>query len=315
MTTGKEITTFGQTTIQTSFDLDPIISLVLDGLTSEHSKRAYGRALTDFLTWWADQGRPAMSKAVIQRYKTKLQAAGLAPSTINQRLSAIRQLVYEAIDNGLADPNLAAGIARIKGVVSGGQRLGNWLTKEQAQELLDAPNTKTVKGLRDRAILAVLLGAGLRRSECANLTFEHVQQREGRWVIVDLVGKRNTVRSVPLPSWAKAAIDTWAEVACVAKGRIFRRVHKSGLVTGNGISSQAVYDVVKHYANLYGFDLAAHDTRRTFSKLAEKGGADVRQIQKSLGHKSLKTTELYLGTDQDIHDAPCDRLGLKITLK
>jgi len=163
----------------TGQQFDPIVSLVLDGLTSEHSRRAR-QALTDFLTWWAGQGRPPISKAVVQRYKLELQEAGLAPSTINQRLSAIRKLVQEATDNGLVDPHLAAGVARVKGVTSGGRRSGNWLDRQQAQRLLDAPDTATLKGLRDRAILAVLLGAGLRRSEAAKLIFEHVQQREGR---------------------------------------------------------------------------------------------------------------------------------------
>ena len=190
-----------------------------------------------------------------------------ASSTINLRLSAIWALAMEAADNGLVDPHLAAGIARVKGITSGGRRMGNWLSKDQAQELLDAPDTKAVKGLRDRAILAVLLGAGLRRSEAADLTFEHVQQREGRWVIVDLVGKRNKIRSVPLPSWAKAAIDQWAEAANISKGCIFRRLLKGGRVNGASITSQAVYDVVRCYAVKCGFALAAHDTRRTFAKL------------------------------------------------
>jgi site-specific recombinase XerD len=79
--------------------------------------------------------------------------------------------------------------------------------------MLNAPATATWKGLRDRAILAVLIGCGLRRAEAAGLRFDHVQQRDGRWVLVDLIGKRNKVRSVPMPSWAKAAIDAYASVA------------------------------------------------------------------------------------------------------
>ena len=65
-----------------------------------------------------------------------------------------------------------------------GIRTGNWLSLRQAQALLSAPDVATLKGLRDRAILAVLLGCGLRRSEVAALTFAHVQQRDGRWCIV-----------------------------------------------------------------------------------------------------------------------------------
>jgi site-specific recombinase XerD len=81
------------------------------------------------------------------------------------RITAVRKLAVEAADNGLLAPEIAAGITRIKGVAAKGVRLGNWLSVKQAQSLLNAPDATTNKGLRDRAILAVLLGCGLRRSE------------------------------------------------------------------------------------------------------------------------------------------------------
>jgi site-specific recombinase XerD len=95
-------------------------------------------------------------------------------------MSAIRKLAVEAADNGLLAPELAAGIVRVKSAKSVGIRVGNWLTLRQAQALLGTPDIAAVKGLRDRAILAVLLGCGLRRSEVAALTFTHVQQRDGQ---------------------------------------------------------------------------------------------------------------------------------------
>jgi integrase/recombinase XerD len=308
----QAITPYPQTAVEPAGGFDPIVDLVLDSLTSPHSRRAYRRALVDFLTWWAAQGRPPMSKALVQQFKRRLQDEGLAPSTINQRLSAVRKLAQEAADNGLADATLAAGIARVQGVRTGGRRSGNWLTRAQAQRLLNAPNVKTRRGLRDRAVLAVLLGAGLRRSEAARLTFDHLQQREGRWVLVDIVGKRNKTRTVPLPSWAKVAIDAWAESAGISQGCIFRRMHRSGHLTGGGMTAQAIYDVVRRYAAQCGWGLAAHDLRRTFAKLAHKGKAGLDQIQLSLGHASIKTTERYLGVEQDLTDAPCDRLGLRL---
>jgi site-specific recombinase XerD len=132
----------------------------------------------DFIAWYqAQPGRPALSKAVVQEYRKTLTAAKLAPSTINVRLSAIRKLAAEAADNRLLDPDLAAGIAKVKGVKNEGGRAGNWLTREQARELLLAPDTSTLKGKRDRAILAVLLGCGLRRSELVSLNVDQVQQR------------------------------------------------------------------------------------------------------------------------------------------
>jgi len=293
-------------------DVGAIVNLVLDGLGSEHSRTAYRKALTDFLAWHGRQGRPHLSKALVQSYRRKLQADGLAPSTVNLRLCAIRKLAVEAADNGLIDPVMAAAIQRVKGVKSTGVRVGNWLTQKQAQKLLDAPDVDTLKGLRDKAILAVLIGCGLRRSEVAALTFDHVQQREGRWVLVDLLGKGGRVRTVPMASWTNAAIDRWTEKAGLTEGRVFRRVHKGGYVNGDSMSDGAVADVVRLYAKRCGLGkLAAHDLRRTHAKLAHAGGAGVDQIQIGLGHASLLTTERYLGVEQDLTNAPCDALGLR----
>ena len=139
MTTTAPTTTKTQLSV-TQDSAKSIIGLVLDGLTSEHSKRAYERALLDFLAWHADQERPPLNRALVQAYKVKLQDDGLAPSTINLRLSAIRKLAREAADNGLVDQTLANSIKAVNGVKSAGVRSGNWLTREQTQELLNAPD-------------------------------------------------------------------------------------------------------------------------------------------------------------------------------
>lgn len=296
---------------------EALITLVLDGLDSEHSRRAYGRALADFLEWHSEQGRPPLSKALIQRYKAQLQAAGLGAASINLRLSALRKLATEAADNGVIGEATANGIKRIPGVKCEGTRAGNWLTLAQAQALLNAPDISTLKGLRDRAILAVLLGCGLRRTEAAGLTWDRIAQREGRWVIVDLVGKRGKVRSVPMPAWCKAALDAWASAAGLGKspsGAVFRSVNKGDRLAGESMTPQAIRDVVHAYAEVLGLgEIAPHDLRRTFAKLARNGGADLEQIQLSLGHASIQTTQRYLGTRQDWGaGAPADRLGLRL---
>jgi integrase len=117
----------------------------------------------------------------------------------------IRKLAAEAADNGLLAPELAAGISRVKSAKSVGIRVGNWLSVRLARTLLNAPDIGTARGLRDRGILAVLFGCGFRRSEVAALVFTHLQERDGRWCIVDLVGKHGRVRTVPIPSWMKVA--------------------------------------------------------------------------------------------------------------
>jgi site-specific recombinase XerD len=301
------------TAITRQDDMVKIVELVTDSLASQKSRTMYQAALLDFLTWYENEGRPGLTKATVQRWKTCLQAKGLSSSTINQRLSAVRKLASEAADNGLIDPVVATGITKVKGVRSAGVRSGNWLDWRQAMALLHAPDTTTLKGLRDQAILAVMLGAGLRRSEVAGLTFDHVQLRDGRFVIVDLRGKGNRTRTVPIPSWTKQAIDAWAAAAELHEGRIFRRVNKGNRLAGDGLTDQAVQDVVKYYADHCQVDLAAHDLRRSFAKLALKGGAAIQQIQLSLGHASIMTTERYLGVIQDLTDAPCDHLGLRLS--
>jgi integrase len=160
-----------------------------------------------------------------------------------------------------------------------------------------------------------MIGAGLRRREVASLTIDHVQQREGRWVLVDLVGKGNRVRSVPIPSWAKVAIDGWLEAAGIASGRLFRGVNKGDRMVGDSLDPQGVFRVVNDCANKLGFQVAPHDLRRTYAKLAHQGRAALEQIQLSLGHASIQTTERYLGVRQDLHDAPCDHLGLRLANK
>jgi site-specific recombinase XerD len=290
------------------------VRIVLDTLPSEHSRRAYQRALFDFFHWHQGMGRPQLNKAVVQRYAAELRDAGMAASSVNQRLSAIRKLALEAADNGALDAQVANGIRSVKGARREGRRTGNWLTREEAQFWLGAPDKRTMRGRRDRALLAVLIGCGLRRAEAAALSFEHVQQRDGRWVLVDLIGKRDKVRSIPMPNWAKAAIDEWSKASGVSEGFVFRAVNKGDNVVGGGITPQAVYNIIVGYAeDLEKKGVAPHDLRRTFAKLAHKGGAAIDQIQLSLGHESIQTTEEYLGVEQDLTDAPCDHLGLRIS--
>lgn len=296
----------------TTNTIQPIINLVCNAVTSDHTKRAYSRALTDFIAWHSSTGQSGFSKATVQAHVTALRDQGVSASSINQRLTAIRKLAVELADNGVIDHSAAQAVGRVEGVRKEGKRLGNWLTKEQAQQLLGLPNVATVKGLRDRAILAVLLGCGLRREECAGLTVGNIQQREGRWVIVDLVGKRSKTRSVPMPAWCKYAIDAYLLAAGIADGVLFRSMRRGDKLAGQEMTAQAIFDVVKGYAKEIGVDVRPHDLRRTFAKLAHKGNAPIEQIQLSLGHSSVQTTERYIGVQQDLSSAPCDALGLRI---
>src|SRR5438093_717713 len=205
-------------------DLDQAKAAVLNSLRSPESQRGYRHSIDEFIGWYCSEPRLSFNKTVVTRYRIHLESRQLAPGTINVRLAAVRRLAYEAADSGLLSPELAAGIRRVKGAQKLGVRLGNWLTTEEARRLWQAPETDTLKGKRDRALLAVLLGCGLRRRELAELTVDLLQRREDHWVIVDLVGKGGHIRTVPVPDWVKQALDDWLLAAGFFAGRVFRSV-------------------------------------------------------------------------------------------
>lgn len=287
-----------------------ITSLVLDGISSPHTYRSYAQALEEFLIWFLDDPTREFNKATVQKYRAELETKGLAPSSINVRLSAIRRLALEAADNRLMAPEIAEGICRAKGAKRNGVRLGHWLTLDQARLQLTRPNPATLKGKRDRAVLALLLSAGLRRAELSGLNVDHLQCRDDRWLIVDINGKHGRIRSVPIPDWANAAIRSWLDATGISSDALFRAVTRYGGVSTRRLSPQAVFGIVQTYADELQLVVRPHDLRRSFAKLAYLGRAPVEQIQLSLGHASMVTTELYLGIKQDLKDAPCDHIEL-----
>src|SRR6202049_4525326 len=275
--------------------------LVLDSVSSPITKRVYNLGLDEFFEWFGREPRPGFTKATVSAWRVSLEARGLGSISINVRITAVRKLAVEAADNGLLAPELAAGIARVKGRQSKGVRVGNWLSIRQAQTLLNAPDISTKKGLRDRAMLAVLLGCGLRRSEAAALTLRHIQQRDNRWCIVVLVGKHGRVRTIPMPPWVKVAIDAWTSAAGLAEGFVFRPVNRGDQVCGERLSEKVIWQFLQRYAEAAGVPgIAPHDARRTCAKLCRAAGAELEQIQMLLGHASVQTTERYLGTKQDL---------------
>jgi site-specific recombinase XerD len=289
--------------------------LVLDSVSSPITRRVYNLGLDEFFEWYGREPRPGFTKATVSAWRVALEARGLGAVSINVRITAVRKLAVEAADNGLLAPELANGITRVKGVASKGIRLGNWLSVAQAQKLLNTPDASTTKGLRDRAILAVLLGCGLRRSEVAALTVSHVQQRDGRWCIVDLVGKHGRVRTIPMPTWVKVAQDAWTSTAGVTDGFVFRPVNRGGTAQSAGVSEKVVWQLLRGYGAAAGFaGIAPHDLRRTCAKLCRAAGGELEQIQLLLGHASVQTTERYLGTKQDLVHAPNDGIRLRVAV-
>jgi integrase len=287
--------------------LEQVLSLALGTVSNPDTERHYRLALTEFLDWGAG-GTIPFSRAAVYAWRGELEGRGLAAATINQRLAAIRKLAREAHLNGLLDAETSAAIGQVPNVRQTGQRSGNWLSLDQAQSLIEAPDPATLQGLRDRAALSLLVGCALRRSEAAALTVEHIQERDGRWVILDLIGKRGRIRTVPVPAWVMDALADWASAAGIQEGRMLRSLDHGRI--GAGLTGRALFDVASRYGAQIGVQLKAHDLRRTCAKLSRAGGGQLEQIQMLLGHSSIQTTERYLGTQQNLRDAPNDRLGL-----
>ena len=144
----------------------------------------------------------------------------LSASTINLHLSAIRRLADESAESGWLTPELAIGIRRVQGVKHLGQKSGNWLSQDQAQELVNAASKTDLRGWRDGAIVGLLLGCGLRRSEVVGLTLDQLQTRDGRWVIVDLIGKVQP--ATPTGKFTRAQVPTWGVEPCGSEAALVR---------------------------------------------------------------------------------------------
>lgn len=152
----------------------------------------------------------------------------------------------------------------------------------------------------------------MRRGEVIALTFDQLQQREGRWVIPDLDSKGGRIRTIPIPALVKVLMDDWMESATITGGWIFRSVNKGYRVIGEGIADEkAVWRLVLKYAAQTSLGkLAPHDLRRTCAKLFRKAGVNLEQISCCLVMPP-STTERYLGTELELAVAVNDGLGLE----
>jgi site-specific recombinase XerD len=136
--------------------------------------------------------------------------------------------------------------------------------------------------------------------------------RQGHWAIVDVIGKGGHVRTVPIPQWAKQALNEWISATGITKGRAFRAVARTGKVWGSGISQNVVWYVVRSCCQRAGLEhIAPHDLCRTCAKLCHTNGGELEQIQFLLRHASVLTTERYLGCKQNLGHPVNDLFDLK----
>lgn len=289
---------------------------VLASCESIHTRRAYERHIAQFLT-----SATPLTRAGVNQYLNDRRVKDLVPPTsLNQMVAAIKKLSHEADMRGLIDRVEGYGISKIKNYMQKGQRVGNWLTIAGAQQLMTAPDRTRNVGKRDACLIALVLGCGLRREEASQITWDKYQPREGRMCLVNLKGKGNKVRTVPVPEWAKRDIDVWHDALVVkgqwqvdGKGVILRRMQKhygrpDQLITPNRVGMSAltpngIWYIVRSYAERIGVpNLRPHDLRRTLARLMRKAGAAWEQIQYVLGHSTVEMTQRYVGGDLELDE-------------
>ena len=186
-----------------------------------------------------------------------------------------------------------------------GERAHTWLNLAEVRSLLSSlTDETTVKGKRDRVVLGLLVGAGLRRDELAGLTWEHVTQ-QGERTVLSITGKGKKRRVIPIHDKLVTLLEEWAELVG-RTGHIARSVKKGGEL-GESISGQAILDIVNAYGQELGKEnLRPHDLRRTYARIGYDAGIDIGQISKLLGYASIATTQRYLGLQIDLKKTVSD---------
>jgi len=268
-------------------------------LDNPRTRRAYQGDIEDFNSFIGisspNQFR-AVTRAHVLAWRRQLEQRGLAGATIRRKLAALASLFDHLLDaNAVAGGNPVHGVKRPRIETSEGKTPA--LGDHQAKALLDAPDPSTVKGLRDRAILAVLLYHGLRREEAARLLVQDILERRGIKHL-RVHGKGGKLRYLPLHPVALDRIHTYLEASGHyqedSAAPLF--VPLRGRKTGAGVSAEGIYALVGKYARAAGIEVAGlgvHGLRATAATNALEHEADIAKVQQWLGHANISTTRIY----------------------
>jgi integrase/recombinase XerD len=248
---------------------------------------AYRRDLTAFGTWLGHTPSTASTEE-LERYVSELRAEGLAATTIARRLAAIRSFFRHEVLIGRREDNPAADV----GLPRRARKLPRTLSPGEAERLVEAANGTTPRDLRDRALVELLYGAGLRVSEAVGLERNGVDLEER---LVRSIGKGDKERIVPLGRSAADALRRY-----LSRGRPFLDSrHRPELflnARGGPLTRAGAFLILRRLAERAGLEPARihpHLLRHSFATHLLEGGADLRSVQEMLGHADLATTELY----------------------
>jgi site-specific recombinase XerD len=257
-------------------EIDVSIDRVCLPCFNANTRRSYTSALSDFREWFVLSQKTELTHQVATEYVQHLFSKGNQVTTVKNRMLALKKLVTSMAAHGSISGGTAYLIASMQISSEKRDRRFDSLSNDNAKILLDAPDTATLKGLRDRAIIAVLLGCGLRREECAKLTIEQFQQSDDKCFMVGVVGKGGSVRDVPVDEWVKCAIDTYTFVGFITTGVLFRSMRRGDKLQGECMTAQAIFDVVKEYASASGIEASPQNLRQTFISLTEQEVTDYK---------------------------------------
>ena len=270
--------------------LDPDVEGFLALLATRRAPKtveAYRRDLTAFAAW-LDRPIGSVTTERLEQYIAELRAAGLSPATIARRVAAIRSFFRHQTLLGARGDNPAAELE----LPRRRRTLPRTLSAAEAERLVEAASGTTPRALRDRALVELLYGAGLRVSEATSLHRTGVDL-DNR--LVRCVGKGSKERVVPIGREAAQALRRY-----LSRGRPFLdRRHRPELflnAKGGGLTRAGIFLILRQLAAKAGLEperVHPHLLRHSFATHLLEGGADLRSVQEMLGHADLATTELY----------------------
>ncbi|NHB98693.1 integrase [Photorhabdus stackebrandtii] len=235
----------------------------------------------------------ALRRHHVQAVLEMLRDAGKAPATINTYLSALKGVALEAWTMKQLDTDSFQHIKQVRSVKGSRLPKGRALDKQEIRTLLfTCENDHSSKGLRDAAIIGVLLGCGLRRSEVVALSYEDIIHREQA---LKVLGKGNKERVAYMPAGTFERLMKWVEeVRGDYPGSLFPRIRRHNYVTDSRMSDQAIYHILCTRRVEAGLDKCApHDLRRTFASALLDNGEDLITVKDAMGHASVATTQKY----------------------
>jgi integrase len=199
------------------------------------------------------------------------------------------------------------GVELVNNIPDDGDHFKTWLEQDEAQQLLNAPDN-SMTGKRDRVVLLFLLGLGMRRAEAVSVTWEQILRKDNMWLIVDVLGKRNKVRTLRIPDRFYTILEDYGRTT----GKVLRSVSKSG-VLGDSLSVRAINQIIEKYARELNVDMTPHTLRRTAATLSYGNGASLREVQRMLGHASVETTQKsYIQPLEDLENFAAERMPFSI---